>query len=158
LEVRRYSIAVERVRQIGQWGDKRGWGGQIIWDQTYIYHTVYCTYTVFSTVRLGRRGGGYEIRHDVYEKLTRPREGPPARAAGRPASARQETDGTQSQPDKRINYFITRACIQNKEMRERVNSMSRLISTVHKHNFAGLGEDILTYCELTPLVPISRIF
>ncbi len=50
-------------------------------------------------------GVGDEILHDVYEKLTRPREGPPARAAGRLASARQETDGTRSQPDKRIKKF-----------------------------------------------------
>ncbi len=43
--------------------------------------------------------------------------------------------------------FITRAYIQNKEMRERVDSMSRLFLTVHKHNLAELGADTLTFCE-----------
>jgi hypothetical protein len=42
------------------------------------------------------------------------------------------------------------ACNQNKEMRERVNSMSRLFSLIQKHCFGGLGVDTLTFCESTP--------
>jgi hypothetical protein len=60
-------------------------------------------YLIYGTVRLLEgKGGMKSCRMYVYEKLTRPRVGPPARAAGRPASARQATDETRSQPDQRL--------------------------------------------------------
>jgi hypothetical protein len=66
-EVRSYSIAVARVGQIGEGGDKSGWGGLIIWDQTYIYHTVYRILYVWGGAG---RGEGHEIMRNspVYKR------------------------------------------------------------------------------------------
>jgi hypothetical protein len=46
---------VERVGQIGEWGDKSGRGGQIIWNQTYIYHTINCKLDVWGVGGRGRK-------------------------------------------------------------------------------------------------------
>jgi hypothetical protein len=52
--------------------------------------------------------------------------------------------------------LFTWACIQSKEMRERVDLMESTL--FHKHSFRGLGADTLTCCESTHFVSISRIF